>query len=552
MTPTRCRVADAALYLARALSEALSPGGKRWKALRRPLRAVKALFRARWKRQRDAILEDASPALERLAGQRKEAAADANRRQATFEMVRRALAAVTARLTGAAALDELTVFDAALVEAIGAGMAALASDMGLEVTTAAFHSFEANYLADHGFIRIVGDIDATTFERVANAVAEAYEKGGNYEALTQAIKDTFADFPQKRVDLIAQTELNNAYNAGVLELGRQMEAAGKSWHTTSDNPCEICLANQDEGIIPLDQDFKSGDEAPTAHPRCLLGGTFITAFGVSAQTRRWYEGQVCTIKIPGVPDLAVTPNHPILGPCGWVEARLLKAGDYVFQRLSPAGSVFSGLGDPDNHNREPRIEEVFDAALLTGSVSAAGVPLSPEAFHGDVGSDCEVDIVWSASTLSEKARKDSQNFEDLLLASPHFWRKPFTMKGNSEAVIEGLGLAAASIVSCGSLGLFLLRSHHGDPKALCLSLVPLIETKEPPVSRDRRSADSNAAGNSEYGFSSQVRLVQITEVKVREVAAHVYNLETESGIYFANSIVAHNCYCNLKIHAEVR
>jgi hypothetical protein len=42
----------------------------------------------------------------------------------------------------------------------------------------------------------------------------------------------------------------------------------KGWLTTSDNPCEICLENEDEGPIPMEQDFSSGDWGPLAHLSC--------------------------------------------------------------------------------------------------------------------------------------------------------------------------------------------------------------------------------------------------------------------------------------------
>jgi hypothetical protein len=43
----------------------------------------------------------------------------------------------------------------------------------------------------------------------------------------------------------------------------------KSWETESGNPCEVCLANVDDGWIDIDDTFSSGDDAPTAHPGCM-------------------------------------------------------------------------------------------------------------------------------------------------------------------------------------------------------------------------------------------------------------------------------------------
>jgi hypothetical protein len=37
----------------------------------------------------------------------------------------------------------------------------------------------------------------------------------------------------------------------------------------ADDPCDECQGNADDGEIPLDDDFSSGDDAAPAHPRCL-------------------------------------------------------------------------------------------------------------------------------------------------------------------------------------------------------------------------------------------------------------------------------------------
>lgn len=42
----------------------------------------------------------------------------------------------------------------------------------------------------------------------------------------------------------------------------------KSWYTGVGNVCDICTDNEDEGPIPMDQEFPSGDQAPPAHINC--------------------------------------------------------------------------------------------------------------------------------------------------------------------------------------------------------------------------------------------------------------------------------------------
>jgi hypothetical protein len=44
----------------------------------------------------------------------------------------------------------------------------------------------------------------------------------------------------------------------------------KGWQTSNDEAevCEECRGNEDQGLIDLDDDFESGDEAAPAHPNC--------------------------------------------------------------------------------------------------------------------------------------------------------------------------------------------------------------------------------------------------------------------------------------------
>jgi len=87
--------------------------------------------------------------------------------------------------------------------------------------------------------------------------------------VVKAIEDTFEDFSTTRAELIAQTEMADAYNEGRDAIAREAGLDEKSWETESGDPCPICEDNEAEGWIDIDDDFSSGDDAPTAHPNCL-------------------------------------------------------------------------------------------------------------------------------------------------------------------------------------------------------------------------------------------------------------------------------------------
>ena len=76
--------------------------------------------------------------------------------------------------------------------------------------------------------------------------------------------------------------------------------------------------------------------------------------------------------------------------------------------------------------------------------------------------------------------------------------------------------------------------------------IALLESEPVPSVNNRFAADSDPAGDLQNRFAGLMRLVQLQEITRREFAGHVYNLETRDGIYFANTIISHNCTCDLE------
>jgi len=66
--------------------------------------------------------------------------------------------------------------------------------------------------------------------------------------------------------MIARTESADALEQAFMDRAGDMGINGKEWVTF--DPCEICEANEAEGVVPLDHVFSSGDLRPPAHPNC--------------------------------------------------------------------------------------------------------------------------------------------------------------------------------------------------------------------------------------------------------------------------------------------
>ncbi len=190
-------------------------------------------------------------------------------------------AAVTAKIRATTALSEdwperdANAFDAAMTAASQSAVARMTADFQITLAKDAGNRFAQNYLREHGFTQLAADIDTVTRDIMANGVAFVYESGGSYNDAVQAIKESFAKMSTVRADIIARTELADSYNSAMLASAREAGGMVKTWNAEGPNPCPLCIDNEDEGEIPLDQDFGSGHDAPPGHPSCMCSVGFV-------------------------------------------------------------------------------------------------------------------------------------------------------------------------------------------------------------------------------------------------------------------------------------
>lgn len=253
-------VIEAASDLA-ALIEAEAPKHQaaRDQAIRGALGRVAKLARSRFRAQRKSVLD--SHALGKWTAREAEQS-DRERLESDI-----ALSLGTQVYAVPVTTVEQQVFAAAVEAAILNGGEAVA-DMLKVAGPASTESFVAEYLKDGGFSRLTGDLDKTTVDNLASAVADAYESGADFDGVVQAVKDSFTEATTFRAKMIAQTELNDAWNQSVMHFGDQAGATKKSW-VTDLNPCIVCVENSLSEFVDINEDFPSGDDAPPAHPNCL-------------------------------------------------------------------------------------------------------------------------------------------------------------------------------------------------------------------------------------------------------------------------------------------
>ena len=231
-----------------------------------PARAkIEAVLRSYWKRQETALLREIRPRLEHLLAAHPVPLREA-RTPASKNFASSLLPTSLSPLRFPVTKGEDSEYYAAISDAIKGAAATLTEELAAGEHTA--EDFAGRYLRDNSLSKLTGNFAKESVERLQGAVADAWQAGGSYDQIVKAVQDTFADFSDARAGMIAQTEANDAYNEARDQVARDADLDEKAWETESGDPCEICLANEAQGWIGIDEDFESGDDAPTAHPRC--------------------------------------------------------------------------------------------------------------------------------------------------------------------------------------------------------------------------------------------------------------------------------------------
>lgn len=150
------------------------------------------------------------------------------------------------------------------------------AQLSAELDTAALipETTMSRYLKANSLSKLTGTLAETTKQKLRDAITLAARQGGTADDIVRAIRSTVKEFSSVRAEMIAQTEVNNAYNFGRAELARSAGFSEKRWVTESGNPCTVCSLNEAEGYIGIDEPFLSGHYRPTAHPRCYCSLDF--------------------------------------------------------------------------------------------------------------------------------------------------------------------------------------------------------------------------------------------------------------------------------------
>lgn len=112
-------------------------------------------------------------------------------------------------------------------------------------------------------------ITDTTRDSLQTLITQAMQEGWSNDHLASQIEDNYA-FSESRADTIARTETKRADMQGSMSAYRASGVVHGKQSVMSDDHDhdDECDDNEDDGVIPLDDNFSSGDDAPPYHPNC--------------------------------------------------------------------------------------------------------------------------------------------------------------------------------------------------------------------------------------------------------------------------------------------
>jgi len=169
------------------------------------------------------------------------------------------------------------VYQSTITAAMDGGAARVSMDIG-HTTMKLVGDHVLDYLKNHSAEDLGKDVDRVTAELVRKRLVQGAQEGWTRARTVREIKALYTGFTARtggtirnRAELIAITEIGNAYSAGALAMAHEIQATGQeveiAW-AVSANACPICDPNAAAGWIPLGKNFPSGHSRPLAHPRC--------------------------------------------------------------------------------------------------------------------------------------------------------------------------------------------------------------------------------------------------------------------------------------------
>lgn len=441
--------------------------------------------------------------------------------------------------------------------------------LGLATSFNVLDARVVGYLNEFSSFRISG-INRTTQRAIATALAEGVLEGEGIGALSRRVRGVFDTASTTRAKQIARTEVNAAANfARQTAYAQSGVVQARRWLATRDTRVRDNHRRLDGQVQPIDEPFRiPGTNRTTMYPggfgiaaediNCFLPGTRVRGTFVGG-VRSKYRGPAVEVETRGGSTLRVTSNHPVATPEGMVPAHALRDGAGLLRHVRDRKRVGDDVVEPDVDDGPPLIDEVFGA--LCQIAPTARAVLGPHDLHGDAEfADREVDVADAHGLLRHSVQaKLRQLGAEGSLAGEDVRDVSLSGAGSEELLLARM-LSAARRVPGGTalpldgLGIGLLDRPL---QPLCFASAPELDAGLLHFAEEARAGNTDLVGELLRRLSGQVAPDEIVEVRHFDWSGHVYDLQSTTGMLWADSILTSNCRCTTvpvveRVNADTR
>mgnify|MGYP002626313629 CR=1 FL=1 len=443
-----------------------------------------------------------------------------------------------------------------------------------------------------GYIpKLAGNLRESVLEKTRDVLRKSMLDGSTLQERMKALRESSTELSRmtdRRIEAIARTEITRADTYGrLISMKKDDDVIGVEFSAIlDDRTTDICESRN--GLIMRLDDPRLPENTPPCHVNCLLGDTFISSIGgISAVSERVFDGDIIIVKSARGNDLSGTPNHPILTSRGWVAMSEIHEGDYIVCDAFREGG--NGV-DRENQQMKTRIKDAANTFFNASEMRAVPVPTTAEDFHND-GRNEQVAIIYTDRKLLNRFKASFNEqvikhnfilgwvtsvFKKNCESSLFFFRDRMFSPFNSfvsllskfhafftSCIFHSCKLLFMSITrfqpifqknSLNGVRSFNVKSVSDAANAYTLIMqsddsflvnglngtFPLNAVFEQNVI-DGIKASSIFFAKFPNGGTCEIIFDKVVRVERENFSGHVYNLQTETGIYLANNILTHNC-----------
>ena len=392
-------------------------------------------------------------------------------------------------------------------------------------------------------------------ETAHDELAKAIEKGADLREFAPALAKRFTDagwtpLNPSHVENVFRTNVMGAYGNGRREQMTQPAVlrARPYWQIlgVDDSRTRPSHKAAHGKVLRADDPFWQKASPPFGY-QCFLPGTMVEGAFVSASRAR-YAGKAVELTTAVGARLAVTANHPVLTPKGFVPAHALRKGDQVLgYRGEPGVLALRQCSQRDEHHAPASVEEVF-GALAQASRGSLTRP-APDDFHGEACRfDGDVEVVGAYVALlidGDAGSAQRVGKLDLEAAEP--------ARSRRGEVCDGIGRAtlAANGGPCGGELTLGARPVEAAPlQPLRVGSAAHLDAALTEGADEGGAGDIALARELLHRHAGPVAVDELVDVREFEWSGHVFDVETSTGWLVAGGIFASNCRCRVISRSE--